>query len=174
MELGDQANAGEIQERASVQHFLILGHPDPRSFNHAIAARYAEIVQTNYQSVVVRDLYAIGFDPLLKDIERPQCRPGFYSHDVMIEIDLIERSDVTFVYPLWFGTPPAIIKGYIDGDASSRTGCSFTNCRALFSAGIVDPGTWSPNSWRAPKAFSQPCLNHHAQWPLWVVSGHGR
>jgi NAD(P)H-dependent FMN reductase len=115
MELGDQANAGEIQERASVQHFLILGHPDPRSFNHAIAARYAEIVQTNYQSVVVRDLYAIGFDPLLKDIERPQRRPGFYSHDVMIEIDLIERSDVvTFVYPLWFGTPPAIIKGYID------------------------------------------------------------
>jgi len=115
MELGDQANAGEIKERASVQHFLILGHPDPRSFNHAIAARYAEIVQTNYQSVVVRDLYAIGFDPLLKDIERPQRRPGFYSHDVMIEIDLIERSDVvTFVYPLWFGTPPAIIKGYID------------------------------------------------------------
>jgi NAD(P)H dehydrogenase (quinone) len=115
MELGDEANVGEAHERASVQHLLILGHPDLSSFNHAVAARYAEVVQTNYQSVEVRDLYAIGFDPLLKDIERPQRRPGYFSDDVMHEIDLIERSDVvTFVYPLWFGTPPAIIKGYID------------------------------------------------------------
>jgi NAD(P)H dehydrogenase (quinone) len=115
MELGDKANVGEVQERAPVQHLLILGHPDPSSFNHAVAARYAEVVQINYQSVEVRDLYAIGFDPLLKDIERPQRRPGISSPDVRHEIDLIERSDViAFVYPLWFGTPPAIIKGYID------------------------------------------------------------
>lgn len=115
MELGDQANAGEVQERAPVRHLLILGHPDPSSFNHAVAARYVEVVQSNYQAVEVRDLYAIGFDPLLKDIERPQRRPGISSPDVRHEIDLIERSNViTFVYPLWFGTPPAIIKGYID------------------------------------------------------------
>ena len=57
----------------------------------------------------------MGFDPLLKDIERPQRRPGVCGPDVRHEIDLIEHSDViTFFYPLWFGTPPAIIKGYID------------------------------------------------------------
>lgn len=115
MELGDQANADDVQERASVQHLLILGHPDPGSFNHAVAARYAEVVESNYQAIEIRDLYAIGFDPLLKDIERPRRRPGISSPDVRHEMDLIERSDViSFVYPLWFGTPPAIIKGYID------------------------------------------------------------
>ena len=115
MEVGDQTQDSERQERAPVQHLLILGHPDPSSFNHAVAARYAEAAQSNYQAVEIRDLYAMGFDPLLKDIERPQRRPGVGGPDVRHEVDLVERSDViTFVYPLWFGTPPAIIKGYID------------------------------------------------------------
>lgn len=103
------------QPQSPVRHLVILGHPSPGSFNHAVASRYAEIARSNYQIVDIRDLYAMGFDPLLKDIERPQRRPGVCGPDVRHEIDLIEQSDViTFVYPLWFGTPPAIIKGYID------------------------------------------------------------
>lgn len=115
MQFGDPAREGEVQERAAVGHLLILGHPAPDSFNHAVAARYAEVCRSNYQTVEIRDLYAMRFDPLLKDIERPQRRPGVSSPDVRHEIDLIEQSAViSFVYPLWFGTPPAIIKGYID------------------------------------------------------------
>lgn len=113
--MGNRPYHREPEELALTRHLLILGHPDQGSFNHAVAARYVEIAQSNYQTVDVRDLYAMGFDPLLKDIERPQRRPGICGPDVRHEIDLIERSDViTFVYPLWFGTPPAIIKGYID------------------------------------------------------------
>ena len=105
----------DTQQRSPVRHLVILGHPDPGSFSHAVASRYAEVARANYQMVEIRDLYAMGFDPLLKDIERPQRRPGFCGPDVRHEIDLIEQSDViAFVYPLWFGTPPAIIKGYID------------------------------------------------------------
>jgi len=115
MQFGDPAREGEVQGRAAVGHLLILGHPAPGSFNHAVAARYAEVCRSNYQTVEIRDLYAMRFDPLLKDIERPQRRPGVSSPDVRHEIGLIEQSAViTFVYPLWFGTPPAIIKGYID------------------------------------------------------------
>ena len=115
MELGDQTQDPQLQERAPVQHLLILGHPDPDSFNHAVAARYAEVATSNYQAADVRDLYAMGFDPLLQSTERPQQRSGAADPDVQHELELIEKSDViTFVYPLWFGTPPAIIKGYID------------------------------------------------------------
>ena len=115
MVLGNRPYECEPQVRGPVRNLLILGHPDHDSFNHAVAARYVEVAQANYQTVEVRDLYRMGFDPLLKDLERPQHRPGVCGPDVRYEIDLIERSDViTFVYPLWFGTPPAIIKGYID------------------------------------------------------------
>jgi NAD(P)H dehydrogenase (quinone) len=115
MQFGDPERAGEVPGQPVARHLLILGHPAPGSFNHAVAARYAEVCRSNYHAVEIRDLYAMQFDPLLKDIERPQRRPGVSSPDVRHEIDLVERSDViTFVYPLWFGTPPAIIKGYID------------------------------------------------------------
>lgn len=112
---GNQNSGIDSLERAAVRHLLVVGHPKSDSFTHGVAASYAETARSNYHVVEVRDLYAMGFNPLLSDIERPQRRPGISSPDVRHEIDLVERADViTFVYPLWFGTPPAIIKGYID------------------------------------------------------------
>lgn len=112
---GSQGSTRETQKQDAIQHLLILGHPDSGSFNHAVAKRYAETARSNYHTVEVRDLYAMGFDPVLQNIERPQLCPRIASPDVRHELDLIEQATViTFVYPLWFGTPPAIIKGYID------------------------------------------------------------
>lgn len=115
MEPGTRPHDSPWQGRTPLGHLLILGHPDPASYNHAVAARYADVARSNYQEVELRDLYAIEFDPLLKDVERPQRRSDMSSPDVQREINLIEQSAViSFIYPLWFGTPPAIIKGYID------------------------------------------------------------
>lgn len=115
MEPGSQAGEEQLKDRSAVRHLLILGHPDPGSFNHAVAARYAEVARANYQEVELRDLYAIGFDPLLKKLERSRSRAGDSGADVRHELGMIEQSNVvTFIYPLWFGTPPAIVKGYID------------------------------------------------------------
>ena len=44
---------------------VILGHPRPGSFNHAIAqAAIAELIRSGYQ-VNFHDLYAEKFDPVL-------------------------------------------------------------------------------------------------------------
>ncbi|MEI9928828.1 MAG: NAD(P)H-dependent oxidoreductase [Sphingomonas sp.] len=98
-----------------IRHLVVLGHPDPASFNATVAATYCEEIRRCGQGAVLRDLYAIGFDPLLKADERPET-PGFEpARDVRHELDLVARSAaITLVYPLWFGMPPAIIKGYID------------------------------------------------------------
>lgn len=99
----------------SVSHLIILGHPATESFTGAIAKRYVETVHTNHQKTVLRDLYALGFDPLLKESERFMVKDQPFSPDIEKELDLIRKCDViTFIYPLWFGTPPAIIKGYVD------------------------------------------------------------
>ena len=101
--------------RKVLSHLIVLGHPSPKSFNAAIAHQYEETVRANHQDVVFRDLYALGFDPLLKEPERTASASDEVAADVRIELDLIERCDVlTFVFPLWFGMPPAIIKGYVD------------------------------------------------------------
>jgi NAD(P)H dehydrogenase (quinone) len=96
-------------------HLVVLGHPSKNSFNAALAAHYVETIESVHQDAVLRDLYAVGFDPVLKEQERTSDGVKGASADVQEELGFLGQCDVlTFVYPLWFGMPPAIIKGYID------------------------------------------------------------
>src|SRR3954467_1179436 len=97
------------------RHAVILCHPDPKSFNRAVADAYCDAVRKQGQEVMVRDLYAMGFDPVLKAEERPTVDNFKLSEDVEAEIALLASSDVfVLVYPIWFGTPPAMLKGYVE------------------------------------------------------------
>lgn len=107
--LGTDANP------AHLRHLVIVGHPAPGSFNHALAAAYCEAVQAWGQVAVLRDLYVAGFDPLLRADERPETPAFRLSPDVVDELAEIERaSAIVLVYPIWFGMPPAVITGYVD------------------------------------------------------------
>jgi NAD(P)H dehydrogenase (quinone) len=96
-------------------HATILAHPNARSFNAQVAHAYADAVKQWDQSATVRDLYAINFDPVLRQAERPGPNLFSAAPDVRAELDIIAGVDVlVLVYPIWFGTPPAVVKGYID------------------------------------------------------------
>ncbi|MDF0543914.1 NAD(P)H-dependent oxidoreductase [Sphingobium sp. H39-3-25] len=97
------------------RHVVVLAHPDPTSFNAAVARAYCEAVQECGQEVILRDLYAMNFNPILRNEERPD-RHGFeITPDVRAELDAIKGCDVVaFIYPIWFGLPPAMMKGYVD------------------------------------------------------------
>jgi len=97
------------------RHIVILAHPDPTSFNGAIAELYCRTVHSLGHVAILRDLYGIGFDPVLKNHERPGKAGFSISPDVQREIEMIADADVyILIYPIWFGMPPAILKGYID------------------------------------------------------------
>ncbi|RMB56007.1 NAD(P)H dehydrogenase (quinone) [Sphingomonas sp. PP-CE-3A-406] len=107
--------AGGERGTTGGRHAVILCHPDPSSFNHAIAGAYCDAVRGAGQGVVLRDLYAMGFDPVLKAAERPTNVGAVYEADVLAEVDAIAGCDVfVLVYPIWFGTPPAMLKGYVE------------------------------------------------------------
>lgn len=97
------------------RHVVILSHPTPGSFNHSIANAYCDAVRWAGQEVVLRDLYAIGFDPVLKAVEKPGPQHPHPFRDVADELDIIRRSDAfVLIYPIWFGSAPAMLKGYVD------------------------------------------------------------
>lgn len=106
---------GKSLQRAPLRHLLICANPSAASFSHAIVNTYVAEVTARYQQVIVRDLYVMGFDPVLRtrDIGRgPDWTPA---RDVAEELDLLTSCDMlVLVYPIWFGTPPAILKGYVD------------------------------------------------------------
>ncbi len=97
------------------RHAVILAHPDEDSFNAAVARTWCETARACGHEAELRDLYRLGFDPVLKPREQP--RPDRYamSNDVAAELAVIASADVfVLVYPVWFGAPPAILKGYVD------------------------------------------------------------
>ena len=92
---------------------LILGHPRPDSFCHAIAATAVTTLRTNGHVVAFHDLYAEGFHPLVT-AEESRTR---VSDDPLVEqhcADLTRAEGLIVVHPNWWGYPPAILKGWID------------------------------------------------------------
>ena len=96
-------------------HAVILCHPDPDSFNAAVAKTYCEAVSAYFHKAILRDLYSLKFDPVLKANEQPSALEFVPMDDVATELDVISNADViVIVYPIWFGTPPAMLKGYVE------------------------------------------------------------
>lgn len=92
---------------------VILAHPDPQSFNHAIAQAVAAELRENGREVAFHDLYAEGFDPILPAGEIPMgaSLPGV----VEAHCREIGKADgIVIVHPNWWGQPPAILKGWVD------------------------------------------------------------
>ena len=92
---------------------VILGHPNPGSFNHAIAGMVVDTLQKLGYHVWFHDLYAEGFDPLLTFAEIPKA--ASLPDVVQQHCDEIAAADgIVIVHPNWWGQPPAVIKGWVD------------------------------------------------------------
>ncbi len=92
---------------------VVLAHPDPSSFNHALAAAAAGAAREDGHSVVLHDLYAESFDPILRPAEIPKDAPlepwlRRYCQD------LARADGIVVVHPNWWGQPPAVLTGWID------------------------------------------------------------
>lgn len=106
------------------RHTVVYANPSPSSFDHAILGTYAAEVGRHGQEVIVRDLYAMSFDPVLRPEERPVPTRWAPSADVATELAFLRDSKaLVFIYPIWFGLPPAILKGYVDRVMGA--GCDF-------------------------------------------------
>ena len=92
---------------------LILAHPDPGSFNHAIAETARQTLLRNGHTVFFHDLYAERFDPVLPAHEIPKGAP--LPPEIAEHCAEIATADgIVIVHPNWWGQPPAILKGWID------------------------------------------------------------
>jgi NAD(P)H dehydrogenase (quinone) len=98
-----------------MNHLVIFAHPNPKSFGKGIVDTVVKASEEKGATVRVRDLYSIGFDPILKPSDFVALQSGKVSEDIAPEQEHIKWADViTFVYPVWWASFPAILKGYID------------------------------------------------------------
>jgi NAD(P)H dehydrogenase (quinone) len=98
-----------------MNHLIVLAHPRKESFTHRVSAVWSEAVVTLGHTVILRDLYALNFNPVAdaeEAVTRPLAPP---KPDVAAEMALLQAADVvTFIAPVWWIGPPAILKGWLD------------------------------------------------------------
>jgi putative NADPH-quinone reductase len=93
---------------------IIQGHPDPAGnrFGHALAAAYAEGARAAGHTVSLTDIARLEF-PLVRtkeDFETGPLPAGILEAQAAIEA----AGHLVFFYPLWFGTMPALLKGFFE------------------------------------------------------------
>ncbi len=91
---------------------IILGHPSADSLCGALAASYERGARAAGNAVRRIDLGRLTFDPVLHE---------GYARIQALEPDLIRAQEdmvwaehLVFVYPLWWGGLPALLKGFLD------------------------------------------------------------
>ncbi len=91
---------------------LIIGHPDKESYNFALAEAYKKGVKASgfeIQEIIIREL---EFNPNLQYgyRKRTELEP-----DLLNSQKILKWADhLVFVYPIWWSSMPAIMKGFID------------------------------------------------------------
>ncbi|NGP45718.1 NAD(P)H-dependent oxidoreductase [Bacillaceae bacterium SIJ1] len=96
----------------SQQILIINGHPDTESFCSALARSYFKGAEAGGATVQLLELSQLDFNPNLSYGYRKRTE---------LENDLLEAqrlikwaTHLVFVYPTWWGTMPAILKGFFD------------------------------------------------------------
>jgi NAD(P)H dehydrogenase (quinone) len=110
---------------------FVYAHPEPTSFTGALKDAGVQVLRAAGHAVEVSDLYAEGFNPVagrhdfgtVADPQRfhyqteqahAQETQGF-APDLMREQQRFLKADlVVWLYPIWWGGMPAILKGWFD------------------------------------------------------------
>jgi len=91
---------------------IINAHPDKESFCNTLAISYKQGCEKAGRSCKIVNLIDLEFSPILQ-----------YGYRIPMELepDLIEMQEfilsanhIVFVFPIWWGTYPALLKGFID------------------------------------------------------------
>ncbi|MGN7322720.1 NAD(P)H-dependent oxidoreductase [Bacillus altitudinis] len=96
---------------------IIYTHPHHNSLNGAF---FKEILKgseenPNVQEVRIIDLYQDKFDPVLIFHEEKKRRDMHKEPEIQEYQEKIKWADnIVFVYPIWWGRPPAMLLGFID------------------------------------------------------------
>lgn len=116
---------------------VVLAHPNADSFNHAIARQACGTLRGLGHDVHLLDLYALGVRAAMTADEhrayhtdQPVLDPLVTAH-----IELVRRAEaLVFVYPTWWSSLPAILKGWLERVMVPGVGFVFDD------AGKVRPG----------------------------------
>ena len=94
---------------------IVIGHPKPTSYNHAILEVCKKELCLKKCQVEVRDLYQLKFKPYYDAEDMDIMSSGTMPKDIAEEQKWIDWCDLMIlIHPIWLSSFPAIVKAYIE------------------------------------------------------------
>lgn len=90
---------------------LLNGHPNPDSFNQSLVTAFK--IKARTQGLFVDEilLHTLAFNPNMHSYSRiPDLEPDL----VLAQKKISEAEHLVIFHPLWWGTMPALLKGFLD------------------------------------------------------------
>lgn len=128
----DAMTSASIVQKASLQNYkpkgfsnnaetkkalFVVGDPRKDSVNYDLAMTAMQYFEDMGVEVELRDLYDVGFNPVITKETFFNAKDGFGEtpKDIKTEQDFVTQADyIIFVYPNWHDSPNAMLKGYIE------------------------------------------------------------
>ncbi len=117
---------------------IVYTHPNHESLNYAFLQQVIQGIEANpyIEEYKVLDLYEEQFQPALifNETKRRRDMHTDPEHQRYRE-QIIWADQLVFVYPIWWGRPPAMLLGYIDQMFAS--GFAYQDKKGLFPEGLL-------------------------------------
>lgn len=99
-----------------MKHLVVAAHPVESSFTMGLTRAYATELEKLGHSQRTYDLYRMGFNPVMSAQELASAGADYpVNSEISQAQDDIRAADaLAVVYPLWWLSMPAMMKGYID------------------------------------------------------------
>lgn len=98
-----------------MKHLIVVAHPIPDSLTMELCRVYAAELERLGHDQQTSDLYRMGFNPVLPADELIGTASKGADGEVGRAQEELRAADVlTVIYPLWWLSMPAILKGYVD------------------------------------------------------------
>jgi NAD(P)H dehydrogenase (quinone) len=117
---------------------VIYTYPNHNSLNYAFLQNVIKGSEqnSNISEVQVLDLYEVGFNPLLVFNENKRRRDMHTDPNTeKYRQQLMWADKIVFIYPIWWGRPPAMLLGYIDQLFASNF--AYRDTKGLFPVGLL-------------------------------------
>lgn len=117
---------------------VIYTYPNHKSLSHSFLEKVIQGSQENpnIKGIQVLDLYDEGFNPILEFNEHKRRRDMHRDPQLEKYKNQITWADqIVFVYPIWWGRPPAMLMGYIDQLFSANF--AYRDKKGLFPEGLL-------------------------------------
>lgn len=91
---------------------IINGHPDPKSYNNALAENYYKGAQESGKDVSFINLRDLDFNPNLAFGYRKRTDLEPDLEQAIAQLQAAQH--LVWIFPVWWGSFPALMKGFID------------------------------------------------------------